>query len=197
MNKIEVWKDIPDFENMYRVSNLGRVKSLQRFRKGNRNNSTVVNERILKQKIDKYGYCCISLSKNSKMKYFTVHRLVALMFVVNPNIEKFNQVNHKDGDKLNNGSDNLEWCDGFHNQQEAIRLGLRGGKSYRPRVDSCPINQFHKDGSLVKNYKNLAEAERISGIKKTAISNNLNGRSKSSGGFVFVYGEKEKPAKLS
>lgn len=197
MSKIEVWKEIPDFENMYCISNLGRVKSLQRFRKGNCNNFTIVNERILKQKIDKYGYCCISLSKNSKMKSFTVHRLVALMFVFNTNIEKFKQVNHKDGDKLNNDSDNLEWCDGFHNQQEAIRLGLRGGKIYTPRIDSRPILQHHKNGIFMERYNNLAQAERLSGIKKNAISNNLIGRSKSSGGFVFTYEEKEKPAKLS
>lgn len=193
MNKVEIWKDVTDFEDFYRVSNFGRVVSLQRLRKGNRNKPTVVNKRVLKHKINKYGYCCVSLSKDSKMKSFTIHRLVALMFVVNPNTEKFNQVNHKDGNKLNNHSDNLEWCDGFHNQQEAVRLGLKGGKSYNARIDSRPIVQYNKHGVFIERYVNLAQAERVCGIKKSAISNNLNGRSKSSGGFVFYYEEKENP----
>jgi hypothetical protein len=183
----EIWKDIPNYEGMYQVSNLGRVKSLPRKRKGNGDSTCMVSERILKGKIDKYGYLVFALSKNAKMHHFTSHKLVCIAFSPNPNPEVFNQINHKDGNKLNNRIDNLEWCDAKHNNQEALRIGLRGGKPYNPRTDSSPINQYGLNGDFIKRYDNLAQASRETGIKNTAIGNCLGGRSKSSGGFRWSF----------
>lgn len=183
----EIWKDIPDYEGIYQVSNLGRVKSLARTRKAAFGSYCLVKERILKSGIDKDGYLQQSLCKNNKMKTFKVHRLVANCFINNPNSLIFNQINHIDGNKLNNKVENLEWCDITHNNREAVKIGLKGGKPYRPRVDSTPIKQCDKNGYFIKIYENLAQAVRISGISKTAISNCLNGRSKSSGGYIWVY----------
>lgn len=183
----EIWKDVPNYEGLYQISNLGRVKSLERQRKSGYNSICLVKEKILKTKIDRYGYSTHPLCKDSKVKYITTHRLVCMAFVENTNPIKFNQINHIDGNKLNNSPDNLEWCDAKHNTKEALRLGLRGGKVYNPRVDSSKIDQFYKTGELVKTYISLAEAERVSGVLKTAINNCLNGRSKTSGGFVWKY----------
>ena len=184
---MEEWKDVPRYEGIYQVSNFGRVKSLERYRVGNMGSPTLVKEKILKPKVDRYGYFVSTLSKDGKMNCFTIHRLVAMTFVPNKNVDLFTQVNHIDGNKKNNICSNLEWCDGKHNMQEAIRLGLRGGKPYNPRIDSIPINQFDNNGILIKNYVNLAEASRETGILKSSLSNCLNGRSKSSGGFIWEY----------
>ncbi len=92
--KEEIWKDIKDFENLYQISNLGRVKS----KKTNK-----IRHLIL------YGnYYTVTLSKNGKSTLKRVHRLVAENFISNPN--NYNIVNHIDKNKLNNNISNLEWC---------------------------------------------------------------------------------------
>lgn len=100
----EIWKDINGYEGLYKVSNLGKVINSQ-----GRIKSTYVNNK---------GYCCLSLYKDSKEKHFTLHRLVAETFIPNPN--GLEQINHLDGNKLNNRVSNLEWC----NQGENYRHGM-------------------------------------------------------------------------
>lgn len=105
---VEVWRDITlcDKEHVYQVSNLGRVRNL--------NKNIKDGGRILKIKENpKVGYMYLTVKSNGKAKHFRVHRLVAEAFIPNPNNYKF--INHKDENKLNNKVDNLEWCDGFYN----------------------------------------------------------------------------------
>lgn len=119
----EIWKDIEGFEGYYEISNYGRVKSLPKTM-GNKNHLSPV--RILKVKIDKYGYPCVKLCsqvEKGKIKYFTVHRLVAKAFIPNPNNLK--TVNHKDGDKQNNFAENLEWNSHKDNIIHAWQTGLK------------------------------------------------------------------------
>ena len=100
----EVWKDISEYEGLYQISNLGRVKSLPR-----KNSKRIINKEIIKvfTKLPN-GYLKVGLSKNGKTKYYFVHRLVAETFIDNP--ENKPCINHKDCDKKNNCVDNLEWC---------------------------------------------------------------------------------------
>tara|TARA_R110002167_G_scaffold325441_1_gene531495 strand:- start:46 stop:525 length:480 start_codon:yes stop_codon:yes gene_type:complete len=98
----EEWKDVLNYEGLYQVSNLGRVKSLPR-------NGTGKEERVLKLKLDKYGYSCVGL-RNKNKKYFSIHRLVAIAFVKNKDNGINTQVDHIDGDKRNNSFSNLRWC---------------------------------------------------------------------------------------
>lgn len=97
---IELWKNIKGFDNCYMVSNYGNIKSLPR-------NGTINKERILKPAI-RGDYLFVRLVGNHKDKKCSVHRLVAKAFIPNP--ENKPCVNHKDGNKLNNKADNLEWC---------------------------------------------------------------------------------------
>jgi len=97
---MEVWKDIPNYEGMYQVSDLGRVKSLKR--KGCK------NDKILKNNTDNYGYLNVNLSKNKVLKTFKVHKIVAIMFLGHePNGHKI-VVDHIDNDKSNNKLSNLQ-----------------------------------------------------------------------------------------
>lgn len=121
----EIWKDIPNFEGLYQVSNLGNVKTLDKYvNSGIKNNSKVKRiGKILKQ-YNKGGYLQVSLRKNYKRYYFGIHRLVAMAFIPNPN--NYPQVNHKDENKLNNCVENLEWCTAQYN----CNYGNRNKKIY-------------------------------------------------------------------
>lgn len=118
----EIWRDIEGYEGIYRVSNLGRVKSLAR-------NIYLhewpmpLKERILKPYPNKKGYLGIDLRKDNKRKCPRVHRLVAQAFITNP--ENKPQVNHKDCNKTNNKVDNLEWCNNSENQIHAWANGMQ------------------------------------------------------------------------
>lgn len=107
---LELFKPIEGFAD-YHISNLGKVVSY----KGK-------NPRILKGKIDRYGYQCVCLRKDNKNHHFTVHRLVAEAFISNPHNKP--TVNHKDGNKLNNSYENLEWHTVSENTKHAYDNGL-------------------------------------------------------------------------
>lgn len=108
----EVWKDIPGFEGEYQISNMGKVKSFSRYQEG----------RILKPWLTKgngkSGYYYISLGRKHRQ---LVHRLVALTFLIKNN----QTVNHKDGNKLNNRVDNLEWVSYSENNKHAYTNKLK------------------------------------------------------------------------
>lgn len=100
----EKWADIKGLKGYYQVSNIGRVRSVDRVINGKR-----LKGIILKQQFNKKGYCSIKL--NGKM--YLVHRLVGEYFVENVKSEP--QINHKNGIKDDNRAENLEWCDNLYN----------------------------------------------------------------------------------
>lgn len=103
----EIFKDIPNYEGLYQVSNLGRVKSLERtiIRKNGINLS--VREKILTPCIGTHGYYVINLYKNRKRKHFLVHHLVSIVFL-NYVPNKITVIDHKDNNRLNNSILNLQ-----------------------------------------------------------------------------------------
>ena len=113
--ELEIWKPIKDFEGLYEVSNFGRVRRVFRYGRP--------YVTLCKPKITKDGYFETTLVKDNKYKHIRTHRLVAQAFCDNP--ESKNEVNHIDGDKLNNFSENLEWCTSRENQIHAYKLGLQ------------------------------------------------------------------------
>ena len=164
----EIWCPIKGFEGQYQVSDQGRVKSLK-FDK----------ERILKTGITTDGYLIVGLCKNGEHKWYSVHRLVALAFIPNP--DNLPQVNHKDEDKDNNSVQNLEWCDqkyncnyGTRNQRQAEKL-------------SKPVLQFTKDGEFVKEWKSTKDVQMNLGYFHSNISNCCTGKRKSAYNFIWKY----------
>lgn len=98
---MEIWKDITNYEGIYQVSNLGRIKSLGGTGK------SIKKEKILKLTLKNGSYYGVILFKNSNNQSLRVHRIVAKEFILNS--ENKTVVNHKDGNGLNNEASNLEW----------------------------------------------------------------------------------------
>lgn len=117
----EEWKDIYGYEGLYKISNLGEIKSLERKVNYNNIRKITVHERIIKQRSNG-GYKEVSLSKNNKGKNLSVHRLVAIHFIPNPYNKK--EVNHIDGNKSNNNIHNLEWVTPSKNVRHSYDMGL-------------------------------------------------------------------------
>ena len=142
----EVWLDVPNYEGLYMVSNLGNVKSLNRdlgfYRNGKpkRRSGKVLKPQIIKD------YYAVSLGKAGVIKIYRVHRLVALAFVPGRTKKKW-VTNHKNGKKLDNRADNLEWCSPSDNLSHAYNSGLRTRKIRR----SASI-----DARKAKSIKRLA-----------------------------------------
>lgn len=111
---LEIWKPIQGFEDCYEVSNLGNVRSLDRYIYcKSKTKPNLFKGKILKQRFDKYGYLTVNLKKSQKSHIKKVHRLVALAFIKNPN--NCDNINHIDGIKTNNIISNLEWCTPSYN----------------------------------------------------------------------------------
>lgn len=171
----EIWKDIKNYEGLYQISNFGKVKSVKRVVKRG-DNFKPVNERILKHYLHK-GYPEVVLSKEGKTKTHSIHRLVAEVFIPNPN--NYPCVNHKDENPKNNYVDNLEWCTYSYNiSYNNIRV-----KSAISRRKA--ILQFTKDGIFIREWSHAREASESLGISKRAIYECCKGRSKTSGGFIW------------
>ena len=121
----EIWKDIIGYEGLYEISNLGRVKSLERFRKGKGNGRWLLKEKILNHSkpLDSYEHAI--LCKNAKRTTILIHILVANHFVANPN--NYPEVNHENGDKNCNEYWNLKWCTRKQNEEHAWATGLKSG----------------------------------------------------------------------
>ena len=123
----EIWKDIAGFDGVYQISNLGRVKSLDRvinIEYKDRIGTRRIKGRLRKPTKDKDGYLVIGLGKGN----YKIHRLVALAFIHNTN--NYPQINHKDGNKSNNTVTNLEWCSNAENQNHAFKIGLKKTKQF-------------------------------------------------------------------
>lgn len=121
----EIWKDIQGFEGVYSVSNFGRVKSMSRLtKKVVHGNMYFTSEIIIKQHPQGTGYLKVTLKESLSKGYknFSVHRLVAMMFLPNP--LSLREVNHLNGIKSDNRLENLQWISSRDNKLHAISLGL-------------------------------------------------------------------------
>lgn len=111
----EIWKPVKNYEGLYEVSNLGRVRSLDRTRKALNNSIANLPGRILSQGLTKMGYLSVSLTKEQKAKTFTTHQLVTIAFLNHIPNKYENIVDHIDNNSLNNRVDNLQIITQRHN----------------------------------------------------------------------------------
>ena len=147
----EIWKDIEDYEGIYQVSNFGRIKN--RFNK------------IIKPRIYENKYLYVILYNRFGYKNFRVHRLVAISFLENP--LNLPYVNHKDGNKLNNNLNNLEWVTPLENIRHSINvLGKTNSKPVICQETKQKFNSI-KEGASYYNLDASSLAKHLKGKNKT------------------------------
>lgn len=141
----EIWKDIPDYEGRYQASNLGRIRSCNRYSNNHFWKQQILKFRTYKNYKSGYRVC---LWKNNKAKYMLVARLVASAFYGKSNLT----VNHIDGNRLNNKLENLEWC----SIAENIRKGFEDGL-YTNQKKTILIN---KETKVIKEFRSMSLASK-------------------------------------
>lgn len=168
----EIWKDIEGYEGLYQVSNMGRVRSLRK-------------NIILKKSITNRGYERVVLFIGNKPKGFTVHRLVAMAFIPNP--DNLPQVNHKDENKTNNCAGNLEWCTQEYNHNYGT-INIRiSQKQLNDKNKSKVVLQYTLDGTFIKEWKSTRDVKRNLGFTHTRISECCRNIRKTAYGYIWKY----------
>lgn len=170
----EIWKDIKGYEGLYQVSNLGNIKSFKKSKK-----FKCPQEFILKSSISNNGYIQVVLYGNRTRKKFLVHRLVAEAFIPNP--KNYPQINHKDENRSNNSSDNLEWCTAKYNNDYGtakLRQSISKGK--------C-VEQLLPTGEFIARYASIYVASLITGVPRRSIKDCCQGKSKTGNNFIWKY----------
>ena len=171
----EVWRDVKGYEGLYQVSNMGRVKSLERKDRFGR----VIKERILEPAVTHNGYLRVGLHVDGKRKMLRVHRLVCEAFHENP--DNKSEVNHVNEDKTDNRACNLEWS----TRTENCNHGSRNERV--AKALSKPIGQFSLDGKLIKVWQSACEARRQTGFDQGCVGAVGRGKFKQAYGFIWKY----------
>lgn len=170
----EKWLPVKDFENVYCVSNYGRVKN-------------ILTNHILKCSLDSHGYYALNLydKNNNKRNFITLHRLLAETFIPNP--ENKPQVNHKDGNKSNSYLDNLEWSTASENTQHAYDNNLIHLKKGANSPNAIPIIQYSLNGEFIKYWGGATCVMNELGINKSNIIQCCKGNVRQAGGYKWKY----------
>jgi len=198
----EFWKRVKGYEHLYEISNCGRVKILPKH------GHPIAHE--IKYELKKENpYYVVRLSLNNKIKRYSVSRLVAKHFISNPKDKP--QVNHKDGNKLNNKTNNLEWATNSENQLHAYRIGLQritkerlekqrlthlGQKAWNKGIPptqellrkiSKPVIQLDRDNKQLQRWPSISNAARTLGLDMSSIVNCCKGNRETHGNFKWKY----------
>ena len=192
--KEEIWKEIEGFDN-YKISNLGRVKNIK-------------FDRLVKPLLDNRGYIMVNLYKDGKMKRLSLHRLIAIAFIPNPDNKPC--IDHINTDRSDNHIDNLRWVTQKENHNNPLSL-MNHSKASKGRTiseeqkknqsekmkgrykgnkwGSKKIIQLTLDGIFVREWDAIKDAAESFGVSSSAIWNCLNGKCqvKSIKGFKWEY----------
>lgn len=174
---IEEWKDIPNYEGIYQISNLGRVKSLNRVNA----RGYELKEKILKLWISNNGYFRVALWKNSKIRNYLVHRLVYEAF--NGSIPEEYEVNHINEIKTDNRLSNLN----LMTCKENINFGTRNERISKKL--SKAVLQFDLQDNFIKEFPSTHQVERETGFNQSYICACCKGKQKTAYNYKWKYKE--------
>lgn len=172
---IEQWREIKDFEKLYKISSFGNVFSIKKHKN-------------IKPETSNNGYLRIGLHKAGKVYMKSIHRLVAETFIPNP--ENKPQINHKNGNKIDNCIENLEWVTPSENVSH--RFSVLGHKSVNYRKfgsknhSSKKVAQIEKD-NIIAEYGSVREASRLTGILPSTIHRCIIGKYTHAGNYQWKY----------
>ena len=193
---MEIWKDVIGYEGLYKVSNLGRVKSV-----GDNGKATHRIEHILKQSACR-GYKHVGLCKNGRMKTYSVHRLVAFAFIDKPEGKNF--IDHINTIRDDNRVENLRWCTEKENNNNPITRknkseSKRGNKNPNfgkdmadkiqalARMNSKCVVQYTLNGEVVSIFPSAKEASIQTGIVASNINRACRKERYTAGGYVWEF----------
>lgn len=180
----EVWVDVKGYEGLYKVSNLGRVKTLSRAK---------VKTHIMCIDCNK-GYGRIMLYKKGRGKHYFIHRLVLESFGVDKSNYKYHiseditdidlntlEINHLDENPKNNSLKNLEWCTHLYN----LYYGSRRNRVVEK--ERKPVNQYDKKGYFIKQHYSIQQAARDIGRSAAPICLCCQGKQELAYGYIWRY----------
>lgn len=176
----EIWKDIENYEGIYQISSYGRIKSLKR----KTNNQFGKRDIILKAQRNG-NYLGVRLSKNGNTKTYFVHRLVAKVFIQNPN--NYNVVNHLDSNPLNNNVNNLELTTYKGNMQHCIMQGRFADNTKYLKHEGFgkkKVKRISKNEEKI--YNSLADTEK-DGFIRQHVRNCCNKKLKTHKGYTWEW----------
>lgn len=163
----EEWKEIKGYEELYRISNTGKIYSN-------------ITNKFIKPFINNGNYYEVVLKKEKRSKHFRVHRLVAEAFIENKN--NCRCVNHIDGNKKNNNVNNLEWCTHKENMNHAVKYKLIHTKGKKTK-----INQYDLNNNFIKTWDSIREIEKEYNVTHTSIRYCCMGKNKTCKGYIWRY----------
>ena len=197
----EIWKPVVGYEELYEVSNFGRVRSLDRIDSNNHPLKGV----ILKPYISNSGYLLVGLYKQQKRDRKLLHRLVAEAFIPNPEnkpeIDHINTIKtdntvflNEDG-SVNYDKTNLRWTtrkENINNPLTKTKMQINArkpskGKYGKEHPASKPIIQYDKDSNFIKEWNCITDVERKMGYSVSNISSCLRGKSNTACGYIWKY----------
>lgn len=176
----EIWKPLVDWEGLYEVSNLGNVRSLDRYVTQN-GYKKFCRGQILKPTLHKSNYLMVTLRNSGIQKVSKVHQLVMNTFNPNTSNQKL-EINHIDGNTTNNRLDNLEWCTHKQNMQHASKHHLLS--TYKP------IYQYDLDGNFIRRWDSMNEARDFYHLGINSLRNACKRKSGIHKGFIWKYADK-------
>lgn len=171
----ELWKPMLNYEDLYEVSNLGRIKSVTRNNIDSIGRNVQRRSQIIKSIPKKIGYCFINVYRDGKRYKYNTHKIVALTWIPNP--ENKYTINHINGVKHDNRVENLEWCTVKENVHHAIATGLskrKGTDNTNACLDEKQVVEIRS--SYIKKKGNIKKLSEKYKVSTSIISDVVNNR---------------------